>query len=397
MTSRSKATLADWVEVIRQLENKHWANDTACGRLCVADARIQALLEDFLAHPDDFPCQVMSGDPDSIAIGAVLELGFGLPRLGIGYVFIRLDDFLLHEEARCGRMKRWYIDELDWLYGEPQPDFGGAYQAMTEFVGMLEQSAVVVDKADARLVFLPEGRLDIPVMYGRDSLSGFNIEALNEIRQLLARHDKHEKQCREIFATAVCDMVKDADESERFRLLVEKLPELAQRCVDGYHLFASSFSFEKIRDQAEATRVEYTTRIHKALSDIQGQLLGIPVSTIIVATQLKAADTPGPLMWGNIAVIVGAFVFSILLFLAMRNQWHTLDVIGLEVDRQRKSTAKESPEIAERLEDVFSSLDRRICHQRWIMGVIGCFCVLGFGLAFVMFWTMTAPALSIFL
>ena len=396
MTKPHKITLHDWVGLIRQLESRAWADHGISGRLTILDDKTALLLKAVLSRPDDFPCQLIEGDPDACAIGDSLLLAFGQPRLGLGYVVKNMDVLLQHESARNGRLTNWYVADLDWMFGEENAEIGPAYRTMLNLVAVFEQSAAVVDKSDAVLIFLPSERLDIRVIYGAAELRGLNIEAAQRIISQSQIEDGHSKQRLEILATAICDLLKDTPEGQRFSYLLRHLPELAQRCTDGYCLFASSFSFEKVRDQVEALRVDYTTRIHKALSDIQGQLLGIPISTIVVATQLKDVELPGALMWGNIAVLVGALVFVVLLILAIRNQWHTLDVLGMEVDRQEKATDKDCPEIAPRFTKVFSSLRDRIAHQRWIMGVIAFFSFVGLFLAFTMFWAMTKPALSIF-
>lgn len=396
MTKPRKITLHDWVGMVRQLEGRAWGDYGITGSLRLSDDQIVSLFKAVLSRHDDFPCQVIEGDSEACTIGDLLQLEFGQPRLGLGYVVKDMDVLLRHESARNGRLKNWYVADLDWMAGEENAELGLAYQTMLQLVAVFEQSAAVVDKSDAVLVFLPSDRLDIQVAYGAAELHHLNIEAAQKIINLARVDDGHAKQRLEILATAICDLVKDMSEGQRFSYLLGHLSELAQRCNDGYSLFASSFSFEKVRDQVEALRVDYTTRIHKALSDIQGQLLGIPISTIIVATQLKEVDSPSALMWGNVAVLVGALIFVILLFLAIRNQWHTLDVLGMEVDRQEKVTAKDCPEIAPRFTKVFSSLRGRIAHQRWIMGLITFFALVGLFLAFTMFWVMTKPALSIF-
>lgn len=396
MTKNSKVSLADWVRLIRRLQDRRSTNDEISGQLYIENSADRDALEAILRRHEDFPCQVESGDPDAVALGQTYRLNFGLPRLGIGYVVRDIETWLKHESARCGRMRHWYVVSEDWLDSEGDSQLCPNYQILIEFIQLLEKSAVVVDKDDAKIIFVPKERFDLPIDYGEKELRTLDTEAIRSIINLVNTHDGHAKQCLEILATALYDMLKEIPESERFKVLLSRLPELAHRCNDGYELFASSFSFEKIREQVEAMRVEYTTRIHKALSDIQGQLLGIPISTIVVATQLKKCDAPGAEMWGNIAVLLGAIIFVALLVLAIRNQWHTLDVISLEVDRQENATEKNSPEMKQRFSLVFSGLRARISHQRIIMVVITCACLLGLGLAFTMFWTLTQPALAIF-
>ena len=89
-------------------------------------------------------------------------------------------------------------------------------------------------------------------------------------------------------AEAVYELTAKLPSHKRFVSLLEQGEGLNDRLEKGYRLFfAAGFSYEKFRDEIESARVEYAGKIHKVFSDIQNQLLGIPVATIIVATQMK--------------------------------------------------------------------------------------------------------------
>lgn len=83
--------------------------------------------------------------------------------------------------------------------------------------------------------------------------------------------------------------------------------------------FTSGFSYEKVRDEVEATRIEYAGKIHKVIGDIQNQLLGIPVATIVVATQMKEATRYDSQYWINAAVVLGCWVFALLVLMLLRD------------------------------------------------------------------------------
>lgn len=182
----------------------------------------------------------------------------------------------------------------------------------------------------------------------------------------------------------------------RFSHILSQLPEVLQRFNDGYRLFASSFSFEKVRDQLEGLRIEYTGKIHKTISDIQGQLLGIPVATIVVATQMKETSAIGAQMWSNLAVLVGSFIFSLLLGASIFNQFQTLFVLEQEVKRHEAATRNEHADIALRFRDVFDQLHGRIFWQGVILKVVLGIGALAFITSIVAFWVLTKNALSAF-
>jgi hypothetical protein len=164
------------------------------------------------------------------------------------------------------------------------------------------------------MVFLNRGRVDVPIRYEAKDLENLDCDTAGMLVTSCMVADGHSKQRKQILSTVVREMAEQISSEElRFAQLLQRLPDKHQRFTDGYRLFASSFSFDKVRDQLEALRLGYTGKIHKTISDIQGQLLGIPVGTIVVATQMKETDVVGPLMWSNTAVLVGSIVFTILL------------------------------------------------------------------------------------
>lgn len=64
---------------------------------------------------------------------------------------------------------------------------------------------------------------------------------------------------------------------------MQEAGDISERVASGYRLFASSFTYSKIRREVESAQAEFLARIHKTFVDIQGQLLGIPVATVVVA------------------------------------------------------------------------------------------------------------------
>lgn len=144
----------------------------------------------------------------------------------------------------------------------------------------------------------------------------------------------------------------------------------------GNKLFVSSFSYSKIRSELETARLDYIGKINKTFVDIQGQLLGIPVATVIVGSQLKVASTCGVELWRNAAVMAGAWSFLILLAFAVVNQWITLSAVRGEIDRQQKKLQGEYAAISDRFIKIFKGLQARLCWQRFALVVV-------FGLAFV--------------
>ena len=56
----------------------------------------------------------------------------------------------------------------------------------------------------------------------------------------------------------------------------------------------------------EDARLDYLNKIHKTFIDVQGQLLGLPVATVVGSSQYKVTKSCGLELWADVAVLGGA-------------------------------------------------------------------------------------------
>lgn len=381
------------------MTSRSWSNDRLYGKLCVEDEGTAELLRLLLADDMevDYPCHIKVGDPDNIKVGDRFELGFERFRQDVGLLLPDVAALLKNSQAVFGALTvPWYVVDLNLASWEDN-EISKRIAAVKQLVSALEGSASLFDSRKNLLIFIRNGRFDVPLRINPTALNNFDLNELQEFVNLLSQEDGHTDQRHEICATAICEMLAQTPSDQRFDKILQDISELKQRFIDGYKLFASSFSFEKIRDQAESIRIEYLGKIHKTFSDIQGQLLGIPISTIVVATQFKDVETlSGPAragqVWINVAVIVGALFFCIFFTLAALNQKHTLDALEEEIGRHKKALENDHTDIKARLDSIFTSLTGRATFHRcglWIVFVI-CWGAFLFGVS--IFWRLTAAA-----
>lgn len=384
--------LTELVGLFRRMQSREWRDGRLYGRVVVSDAAMATLLRNLLSeeNADDYPCVIESGDPDTLKPGDCLQLGFGSPKTSLGLVVESVDALLKNREIAAGTAEySWYVFEEDVASWESESDLWKRLHAVNRLVEAFEASAALFDHRKANLIFIRSGRFDIPVRYEHSALKAVDMPAVNDLIKELELNDGHSKQRKEICCTAVCEMLANTPIESRFGEVLRRSAELRTRFDEGYKLFASSFSFEKIREEAEAVWVEYTTKIHKTLADIQGQLLGIPVSTIVVATQFKDVSTAPGQLWINIAVMMGAAIFCFLLFIALWNQKHSLDVISDEVTRHENGLKRQSEELALKLSDIFEKLRARVRWHRVALLVIFLVSIAALLMGFAVFWKLS--------
>jgi hypothetical protein len=315
------------------------------------------------------------------------------PRLAFGLLAADVGSMLRAQFAKIREPSHFFLLNESLADGDAVGDEHALtrYRTALAFVQTLRRAAAFLDQDEPALVFIADGKFDIPIQYDEADLQAISMSAMQAMNSSLPE-GVHEKQCLSILADAVVSLTSPLPPDVRFRHLLANVAELKERFDRGYELFAAGFSYEKIRDEIEAARVEYAGKIHKVFSDIQNQLLGIPVATIVVATQMKDHQAIDASFWTSVAVLLGSFVFAILMHFLLRNQRHTLEVIGIEIRRQKSKLEKEHAAVAPNFTETFQSLDRRYKTQRVVLFVVDAVVVLGFLLSVFFFYKLSGPA-----
>jgi hypothetical protein len=129
-------------------------------------------------------------------------------------------------------------------------------------------------------------------------------------------------------------------------------------------------------DQVENAKLEELTKIHKVFSDIQNQILSIPIATVIVGTQLKSTQFVDSVFWVNLFILLGVWVFAILMILVINNQSHTLDSISLELDRRKSLISNKYSMLSDQISKVFEPVTERTIYQRTVLKIVANFGVV---------------------
>lgn len=362
-----------WDKLVYLLRNVNsiQANHSAIGTIRISNQNILDAVNECHSS-EDVKLEITSGeDYANLTVGDSVDISC-YPRIGWGRIADDLDALLKTPKARIKEPRRYIL--LSPAFTTMTDDVSDnssiyKYRKIIELIGVLKEAAAFLNEEEQCLVLINSGRFDIPVLYDESDLEGV---MLGDVEKAIAAFPDglHRKQCQTIMAEAIIALTKSQPESKRFKYLLEHLSDVLKRYEDGYQLFASGFSYEKIKDQVETARIEYTSKIHKVLSDIQNQLLGLPVATVIVATQMKQSANSETALWVNSAVLFGIWIFSLLMSFLIYNQNCTLNVIKDEISRQKKQLITEFPAIENSFKPVFSYLFRRIKNQKIILVVL---------------------------
>lgn len=384
----------DLVTIVRHISQRTSESGIVAGNLVVDTAEKLAALQACEAHQRDTGLSLVSpADIADVALGATVQVEIRTPRPGFGLLSDSLDALIRFPTAHVKEPAHYYLLDSDYANTDSAPpiEIVSSYRSVLAFVRMLKSCAAFLDEQEELLVFVNEGKFEVPVRFAEADIRTAKLETIDALACALP-DGTHAEQCASIMAEAVHELTAKFPSHRRLVALLENADDLKDRFEKGYKLFAAGFSYEKIRDEIEATRVEYAGKIHKVFSDIQNQLLGIPVATIIVATQMKESKAMDGSFWMSAAVLVGSFVFMLLMHFLLRNQRHTLEVIGIEINRQKAKLEKEHAAIAENFVETFRTLDGRYRTQRVILYVVDLIVVVGFLLSVFFFYKLSLPA-----
>lgn len=377
---------ASITHVVRGLQDR---DDTALGQTsgkftAATEADAQALRE-CIDHEDDTRIEVDDlDDPARVAVGGTYQVLI-YPRLGVGVLVRTLAELLAVPGARVRKLDFYVLSQNVSSTDAVDADSPiGRYLSVVKFVETLKTVAAFLNVEEQQLVFISDGKFEVPVKFDEEHLKQMNPAAVAKVASCLPE-DMHRDECKTILAKSIVEQTQTVLIDNRFAELLIHAGDLKERYDEGYRLFTSGFSYEKVRDEVEATRIEYAGKIHKVIGDIQNQLLGIPVATIVVATQMKEATRYDSQYWINAAVVLGCWVFAFLVLMLLRNQSHTLKVIEDEIARQKKLMLTKYSGVAASFGGTFTYLESRAKHQRLIVRIIDFVVVLGLIMSHIVF------------
>lgn len=278
----------------------------------------------------------------------------------VGKVYQSLAELFSHPTNLRAVPTRFTIRDIDYTHDagtdnlQAPPVVANYYAAAT----VCHLLALVADMPShnggaQHFIKSPEARIEIKLEYRIDDLVA--IPSLPLFATDFATSTHHQDQKRSIIRSVLLDAFK----GKRYITVGDLLPRfesLVENVRSNYSMYAAEFSFEKIKAEVEKDNLDSTLRLNKIFSDMQNQLLAMPVALVLVGGQM----TPeAGLSIKNVVIWLGAVVFSILMMLLIRNQRHAINAISEEI-RLRKVKVDAQPDgVAGKFKAGFDDLEAR--------------------------------------
>lgn len=349
---------------------------------------------------DNDECLAESGitcisDFRSWSIGDNVQLNVASPRIGLGILCSSFEEYISFPSFQLKEKNNFFLrDCVFFSKSAAAPSVVVKYREVLRFLDVLKNCAHYFDERAGSLVYYKDCKFEIPVSYTYDLVKGFDSAALVEL-ELLMSGKLHETQKRRLLAETVMDISVGVLLEERFSNLIKCIRELSSKAQVGYDLFSTDFTYEKAKEEVHSFKLETTARLHKVISDIQTQVLGVPLGTFVALSQIKKANHLGSQFAVNLVILFGCIVFSMLLAGLLFNQYLTLKTIEADVDRQRKVFVERFRAMPEAYEGVFVSLRNRLAFQFFAILGVAALVAVAVVISIVFFVVHTKPIYNI--
>ena len=250
-----------------------------------------------------------------------------LPSIGI---FRTKSDFISFNQIY--EKTEFYIEEID-CFNDSDNIFINLYNEIKRLSESLKicSSYAAEDNDFKHLIFInPQMGIDITIEYELDDIEYNNIEThvaiLKEFTNVL--QEKNEKQ--KFYLNEILNFLNDK-KLKRFGDILRNIMTIQERAINGYDFYLSNFSANKFKYEIDSKAIDFTSKIQNVINDAQTKLITIPTAFILASTNIEYSSSE---IWcvKNISIIVGLYIFSMLICQFLQNQKTILDFIESDVE-----------------------------------------------------------------
>lgn len=361
------------------------------GSLLLSDQSDCDQINTLLDDPREYGLSIDTG---TIAPGNTINLCVTPPRSGLGLVFATHEKLLNALKHQCQEPANYFILETKFRNDDEDiPAFISNYRKILEFVNLLKEAAAYFDSSTCQLVFLKKEVIKLLPHFVAENVQNLQREHLDHLIACF-NDDTHKDQKLDILIESIQAVSDGVDSPRAFAFLLDNIQRLHEQFLKGYRIYSSGFSYDKVMDQLRAAKVEEMGKIHKTFSDIQNHILGIPVASVIVATQFKIATKWSGQGITNTIILLGCIFAAMLIWLALSNQMQSIKALGEEIEYKEKQINKEYSFIKDDVAGVFRSISARLETQKRTFWIIRSILVMGIITAIAVYLWYTKPALD---
>jgi hypothetical protein len=272
---------------------------------------------------------------------------------------------LINHSSQSYPQNRYFVNSLNYDSIEQiQPIQIQNFVAFTKLISFLK--SISDYQKGNELVFFQAKQLILTTDYSVNDL--LEIKGLDDlISHIQESADKEER--RIIFTNELIASLSKINElKNRFKFLVTNFADLTSNYHKSHSLYLEKYSYQKFKSEIDKEIIEYSKKIQAVINDAQTKLVAIPAAFLLIIGQF---DLTGEKIYFNLALVLSAFVFSVLLEVLLRNQFSALDFVKDDIDRFKNSVDDKKIEIlGDDLTKVFTKINNLHSKQKCYLNII---------------------------
>ncbi|MDH1859199.1 hypothetical protein N5D44_12985 [Acinetobacter junii] len=286
----------------------------------------------------------------------------------------------------------YFIEDKQAFYSDEENPYFENYKKIIELYAFLSSKADFINDGD--LIFLGNAKIIITDEYSESDLIELtNFESFKN-KFISNVNDNSNISLKEKDKLLKKALVSFFNNSEKISLsqLIYDFHKLHVFVNDELDIYMSKFSYEDVKDQVERDKVDFIVRLNKVFSDIQTQLIGVPVSVILAADKLKlgalASQDPNKILgfsMSNLLVIGAIGFYAIFISMLIRNQNNSLQALHEEIAFHKERFDSKHKGLAVKFSKSFEQLESRYTHQKKMLIWIDALVSLAFGSIILIF------------
>jgi len=210
------------------------------------------------------------------------------------------------------------------------------------------------------VVFLHKSRLEIPIAYNQKCL-GEGLDGISIIVALF-KDQSHIEQKSSILKETLYSLLINVSKKDRLQYLLNNFGDFSKRLNENYQLFVSEFSFDDVRKEYEEKKRDYLTKLNDVFSSAQTKMLGVPIALALASLKLSAI-VDNITFWTNFFLALSITIYSVMMFMLITNQKHTLKALKNEYESQMARLKHQYADQYEQVKEILTDLNLRYDHQ----------------------------------
>lgn len=182
------------------------------------------------------------------------------------------------------------------------------------------------------VLFIGKDNLKISSAYEADVLN-LSLDNIRLFVKQFILNETHQEDRVLVIKNALQEAYTDKDIT--LTEFLKKFENFFKIVRNNFQLYMDKFSFEDFKHKIEDEKREYLLKINKIFSDMQNQLLTLPIASVIAASQMSKVGGFGDGV-KNIALLLGVYIFAYMIRIFAHNQEDSLDAIRSEIEIKKK-------------------------------------------------------------